>query len=321
MRRPVLIIACALSLFAAAPARAEAAGVAAAAKAAPMSLWPRSGLRDGGRHYAIKGQRVLVAGTLRPYVAGQAVAVTVSRSGRRSKLRAGVRKVGRDGRFLVAFTARRSGRYVVRARGAATEDRGAITARPLAVRSIVPRVRRGSSGLEVRLMQRGLARLGYVTPRSGRFDAGTGRALIAFRKVNGMARRPAASRAVLGKLFRGSGGFPLRYPKAGKHVEFDWSRQVLVLARRGRAERIYHSSSGTIVTPTVFGSYSFYRKQPGTNAKGMVHSNYFIRGYAIHGYKSVPNYPASHGCLRVPIPNALSIYRWIELGDRISVYR
>jgi lipoprotein-anchoring transpeptidase ErfK/SrfK len=52
----------------------------------------------------------------------------------------------------------------------------------------------------------------------------------------------------------------------------------------------------------------------------MVHSNYFIGGYAIHGYASVPNYPASHGCLRVPIPNAYSIFNWIDLGDRIFVY-
>ena len=62
------------------------------------------------------------------------------------------------------------------------------------------------------------------------------------------------------------------------------------------------------------GSFRFYRKQPGTNAKGMVHSSYFIRGYAIHGYKSVPTHNASHGCLRVPIPNALSIFRWINDG-------
>ena len=319
MRRVALVAVCLLAPLAAVePAMADRE--ATSARAAPLSLWPRDGLRDGGRHYAVKGQRVLVAGTLRPYVAGQSVAVTVSRGKRATRLRARVRKVGREGRFLVAFTARGRGRYVVRARSEAS-DGAKAAARALAVRSIVPSVRRGSSGLEVRLMQRGLASLGYVIPRGGSFDAATGRALIAFRKVNGMARRPAAGRAVLGKLFRGSGGFALRYPKAGKHVEFDWSRQVLVLARGGRAERIYHSSSGTIVTPTVYGTYSFYRKQPGTNAKGMVHSNYFIRGYAIHGYKSVPNYPASHGCLRVPIPNSLSISRWIALGDRIAVYR
>jgi lipoprotein-anchoring transpeptidase ErfK/SrfK len=29
---------------------------------------------------------------------------------------------------------------------------------------------------------------------------------------------------------------------------------------------------------------------------------------------------ASHGCLRVPIANAISIYRWVDIGDRIFVY-
>jgi lipoprotein-anchoring transpeptidase ErfK/SrfK len=52
----------------------------------------------------------------------------------------------------------------------------------------------------------------------------------------------------------------------------------------------------------------------------MVDSNYFIRGYAIHGYASVPTYPASHGCLRVPIPNARQIFDWVDIGDPIYVY-
>ena len=42
----------------------------------------------------------------------------------------------------------------------------------------------------------------------------------------------------------------------------------------------------------------------------MVDSNYFIRGYAIHGYPTVPTFTASHGCLRVPIPDAMPIYDW-----------
>jgi lipoprotein-anchoring transpeptidase ErfK/SrfK len=127
--------------------------------------------------------------------------------------------------------------------------------------------------------------------------------------------------AVYDRVLRRRGRFRLRHPRAGKHVEFDWSRQVLALASRGRAWRVYHASSGKASTPTVFGSFRFYRKQPGTNSHGMVHSNYFIGGYAIHGYPSVPNHPASHGCIRVPIPNAASIFGWIRLGDPIYVYR
>jgi lipoprotein-anchoring transpeptidase ErfK/SrfK len=52
----------------------------------------------------------------------------------------------------------------------------------------------------------------------------------------------------------------------------------------------------------------------------MYYSSYFIRGYAIHGYHSVPTYNASHGCLRVYESQAIAIYKWIDIGDRIFVY-
>jgi len=76
----------------------------------------------------------------------------------------------------------------------------------------------------------------------------------------------------------------------------------------------------TYATPTILGSYRVYSKTPGTNAKGMVFSSYFRGGYAIHGYASVPTYPASHGCLRTPVPDAVSIYKWVKYGDYVSVY-
>jgi lipoprotein-anchoring transpeptidase ErfK/SrfK len=69
----------------------------------------------------------------------------------------------------------------------------------------------------------------------------------------------------------------------------------------------------------VRGRFRVYRKQPGTNSHGMVDSSYFIRGYAIHGYASVPVYPASHGCLRVPIVDARPIYDWVRIGDVVWV--
>ena len=108
-----------------------------------------------------------------------------------------------------------------------------------------------------------------------------------------MGRDGYATTSVYAKVLRGEGAFKLRYPTSGthgKHVEFDWSRQVLVLADHGKPYRVYHVSSGKPSTPTVFGSYHFYRQEPGTNSHGMVYSSYFIGGYAIHGYASVPNY-------------------------------
>ena len=63
---------------------------------------------------------------------------------------------------------------------------------------------------------------------------------------------------------------------------------MLALINGNKVERIYHTSSGKPSTPTVRGKFHVYLKTPGTNAKGMVDSNYFIRGYAIHGYADVP---------------------------------
>ena len=53
----------------------------------------------------------------------------------------------------------------------------------------------------------------------------------------------------------------------------------------------------------------------------MYYSIYFVGGYAIHGYSPVPTYPASHGCLRIPIPSAKRVYGWVSLGDTIYTYR
>jgi lipoprotein-anchoring transpeptidase ErfK/SrfK len=47
---------------------------------------------------------------------------------------------------------------------------------------------------------------------------------------------------------------------------------------------------------------------------------YFLRGFAIHGYPSVPAYPASHGCVRVPMWIAPVLYAGHAYGATITVY-
>ena len=122
-------------------------------------------------------------------------------------------------------------------------------------------------------------------------------------------------------LLAGRGAFKVRHPDHGKHVEADLSRQVLALIqRRARSSASTRSSSGKPSTPTVRGSFRVYSKTPGLQRQGDGLLDYFIRGYAIHGYAEVPVFAASHGCLRVPIPDAVSIYRWIRIGDIVDVY-
>jgi hypothetical protein len=289
------------------------------AKAGRATVFVKGGVRTRKLRYVIRGQRVLVSGRVKPFVAGQRVTVELRR--RRKRVAHKRVRVRKGGVFSARLKARRRGTLRVVVKHKATQQQKAFRARGGKVKVVVWRAGKGAHGTKVLLLQRRLVSLGYAIPVTGSYDDGTSRGVLAFRKVNRMSRTGYASPAVYRKAFKGRGRFKLRHPRAGKHVEFDWSRQVVVLAAKGRAFRVFHASSGKASTPTVFGSFRFYSKTLGTNAKGMVDSNYFVGGYAIHGYPEVPNYPASHGCIRVPIPNAAAIFSWIRLGDPIFVYR
>jgi hypothetical protein len=286
------------------------------------TLEVRGGMATRRMRYFERGQRVKVSGSVRPFVAGQKVTLHVIRRGKTSKrYEAPVRRRGNRGRYAVRFTVRRRGRLRLVVKHAATPQQKAFRSGDKRIEVVLWRAAPGNRGVRVLLMQRRLQRLGYSTSLNGVFDSHTSYAVLAFRKVNLMGESSYASPAVFNRLFHNRGAFRLRHRNPARHVEFDWSRQVLVIARNGRAWRTFHASSGKASTPTVFGTFRFYRKQPGFNSKGMLHSNYFIGGYAIHGYASVPLYPASHGCIRVPIPQAAGIDRAIALGDVIYVYR
>ena len=124
------------------------------------------------------------------------------------------------------------------------------------------------------------------------------------------------------RLARGGGGFKLRYPKAGKHAEFDWSRQVLVLARGSRPQIVLHTSSGRALDADRLRQVPLLPQvTPATTPRACTTPSYFVGGYAIHGFSPVPTFPASHGCLRIPIASAKRVYGWVSLGDTIYTYK
>jgi len=319
---PVAIPSTALAQLPPAAPPAAPAPPAAEPVGGKMGLKVRGGMPTKRQRFLFRGQRMVAVTKVRPFVPGQVAVLEVIRGGKViSRRRAAIRRSKGAGRAVFRLRAKRSGKFRLRARHPATAQQKAF--RSKVVRLVAGRFRAGAgtAGARVMLLQRGLKRLGFAVGLTGFYDDGTARAVNAFRKTNRLGRNGFASTEVYSRVFRGRGAFKPRFPRAGRHVEFDWSRQVLALIDKGRAHHVYHASSGKASTPTVFGTFTFYRKQPGTNSLGMVHSNYFIRGYAIHGYHSVPNYPASHGCIRVPVPNALQIDRQIDLGQRIMVYR
>jgi hypothetical protein len=273
--------------------------------------------------FAIAGRRFVVRGIVIPYVAGQTVKVSIYREGRKLGVQSvTVQPVGNGaGQFHVGVTSHYSGLMQVRAAHYATPQQAAFSGSSRSLRVVNPNVAPGSSGFSVRLLQSELWNLHYVVPLNGSFDEATGRALIAFRKVENLNRIAYSGSEVFARLIHGFGGFPVHYRHDGRHVEGNLTKQVLAeIEPGGRVHAIYTMSSGKPSTPTVIGRFQVYSKTPGVNSEGMVDSNYFIRGYAIHGYPEVPTYAASHGCLRVPIPNAASIYSWVQYGTPVDVY-
>jgi lipoprotein-anchoring transpeptidase ErfK/SrfK len=76
---------------------------------------------------------------------------------------------------------------------------------------------------------------------------------------------------------------------------------------------------GVAVTPR--GTYRIYNRISGwrTSYLGRLHNPlYFKGGYAIHG-GNVPGYPASHGCIRVPMSVSAWLPSVVPNGTTISI--
>jgi len=312
---PLLVLALALAL-------APAAAAAKPKRTGRIGLRIAGAYAVGGKQLAVSGRALRIEGRVVPFVPRQRVSVRIWRGHKlikRVSVTPRPTSTRRTATFSASFVPERDGDVQVFAIHARTPEQRRLSA-TAALSIVTPTAGPGTSSPFVALLQQRLAALGYAVPRTGAYDAGTERAVLAFRKVNGLARVTTLEPAVVDRLLRGVGGFRVRFPQHGRHVEANLGWQVLALIEQGRVIRTYLTSSGKPSTPTVLGSFHFYAKSPGTNAKGMVDSSYFVRGYAIHGYVEVPPYAASHGCLRVPIPDARAIFDWVHLGDRIDVY-
>ena len=266
-------------------------------------------------------QTVPVSGTLSPFVAGEKVRVTFYLDGHvlfRRNL--GVRKADGKGTFRTSIEVRENGKYAVAAKHLATPRLGADSTVRKSWKVSFPALHKGECGDVVVGFKKAMRAMGYIANDGRCYGGKTGRGVLAYRKVNEMTRSERAGPGLVKKAFSGKGGYTVRHPGAGEHVEAPLSKQVLVFAKGDKPFAIYPISSGKYSTPTVTGHYEFIRTEPGYNSHGMYYSWYFYGGYAVHGYNSVPDYPASHGCLRTFIADQPEIYNRIHLGEDIFIW-
>ena len=191
----------------------------------------------------------------------------------------------------------------------------------------------GLQGDDVLALQHFLASLHYEPGTlNGYFGYDLHHAVMTFQKVE---RLPVTGRWT--KVERTRSGRPtawtLRYPGPGRAVEIDITRQVLVLSQAGVVVKIIDVSTGTEqpytfqgvsdIAHTPRGRFSIYYKIDGIRISKLgelYKPNYFFKGWAIHGSGSVPNYPASHGCVRITNPNADRLFPVLVKGTPVTLY-
>jgi hypothetical protein len=266
--------------------------------------------------------KVPVFGTVKPYVAGQKVEVTFFLDGKElvsHKLAVGKGKGG-TGSFRSSVIVREDGKYAVSASHEATAVLGADSSVRKSWKVSFPALHQGQCGDVVVGFKKAMRAMGYIANSGKCFGGKTARGVLAYRKVNDMTRSSRAGAGLVESAFAGKGEYEVRHPEAGEHVEAPLSKQVLVFAKGDKPFAVYPISSGKSSTPTVTGHFTFIRTEPGYNSHGMYYSFYFYGGYAVHGYESVPDYPASHGCLRTFIADQPEIYNRIHYGEDIFVW-
>ena len=268
------------------------------------------------------GRRAQIAGIVRPFVPGQWVNIRAfvgRRLIKRDRLRIKPSPNHSYGRFVETLASPSAGEVVVSATHARTPQLSGFTAKR-AYQALDVHVGPGSTGRFVQLVQQRLAALHFYISQTGVYDNGTELAIDAYHRLLGWGTYKTLDGRTISFLLNGWGQFKVRFPNHGRHAEGNLSKQLLALIDGSKVDLIFPISSGKPSTPTILGDFHVYQRTPGYLPDGMYYSDFFIRGYAIHGYDPAPDFPASHGCMRLPIPDAITAYNWLAIGDWVDVY-
>jgi peptidoglycan hydrolase-like protein with peptidoglycan-binding domain len=180
----------------------------------------------------------------------------------------------------------------------------------------------GHSGQATQLIQTRLLQLGFWnTGADGTYGLTTKQAVMAFQKYIGL---PATGNvdAATAAFLQNITDRPHGVADAGNLIEVDKDRQLLFIVRDGKTLWTLNTSTGsgntyaepdkntpgeiqTGVAITPDGLWKVTRDRPEGWWEGdlgqIYRPKYFRGGIAVHGSNNIPNYPASHGCVRLSV--------------------
>ena len=199
---------------------------------------------------------------------------------------------------------------------------------------IPKRAQRQELSLEERIeTEQLLSNLGYWTgPVDGDLDGGSRHALIAFQKVEGRQRTGKLTKDELRAMRVAVRPLPRHAGYA--HIEIDLTRQVLFIVDAVGSvihilpvctgnEKTYVDHGQTHRAHTPRGTFKVLRKIAGWRRSSLgllYYPNYIHSGIAIHGSLAMPVYPASHGCIRIPMFAAKEFSEMTAIGTEVVVY-
>jgi len=197
---------------------------------------------------------------------------------------------------------------------------GSPTPKPIAKPKPKPRLR------TIAQVQRRLVALRYL-PASAVTridDYRTQQAVMAFQAWEGLQRDGIAGPHTKARLLKAGPPRPRPEHVKGRYAEVFRSLGVLLLVDRGTLVRAVHCSTGMPGLETPAGRFAVYFKALSWWSTLyqvlMPYASFFTGGDAIHGLYPVPAYPASHGCVRVSMPEAPWVYSFLQVGTPVFVF-
>lgn len=184
-------------------------------------------------------------------------------------------------------------------------------------------LRYGSRGQNVLLLQRRLAALGYLGSRDvdGVFGDETWHAVVALQGWEQIRRDGVVGPNTRRALARASRPGP--WAMVPRALEVDLDRQVLLVVEHGTVRRALHASTAAPPYTTPPGRFIVIRRARKSWSRRyhvwLRDALYFYRGWAIHGFRSVPEKPATHGCIRIPLRDARFVFERTPVGTPVFI--
>ena len=177
------------------------------------------------------------------------------------------------------------------------------------------------SGAATKLVQQRLLDLGFWNSGpDGQYGFATTQAVMAFQKYNGLKASGSVDKSTAFAMTFATEKAHGQTTAPGTVVEIDKARQVLFIVQDGKTVWAFNTSTGSGIpyeatnkkdptkietgdAQTPNGLFQTNRERPDGWWEGdlgkIYRPKYFNGGIAVHGMTSVPNHPASHGCVRL----------------------